>query len=96
QLKRQLEIALKSGKLNHLVKNVRQRGGNCGRQGGNDNTHGKIINMVCEVGKNRKRKCQGGWEEDWMSAPITIPSIPSDGVSDESLIVEAEIEGYLV
>ncbi|GJY58425.1 reverse transcriptase domain-containing protein [Tanacetum coccineum] len=96
QLKRQLEIALESGKLNHLVKDVRQRGGNRGRQGGNGSTHGRIINMVYEVGKNRKRKCQGGGEEDWMSAPITFPSIPSDDVSDEPLIVEAEIEGYLV
>ncbi|GJS39514.1 reverse transcriptase domain-containing protein [Tanacetum coccineum] len=92
----QLEIALESGKLNHLVKDVRQRGGNRGRQGGNGSTHGRIINMVYEVGKNQKRKCQGGWEEDWMSAPITFPSIPSDDVSDEPLIVEAEIEGYLV
>nr|GEW00471.1 reverse transcriptase domain-containing protein [Tanacetum cinerariifolium] len=96
QLKRQLEIVLESGKLNHLVKDVRQRGRNRGRQGGNGSTHGKIINMVYEVGKNRKRKCRGRWEEDWMSAPITFPSIPSDDVSDEPLIVEAEIEGYLV
>ncbi|GJU81536.1 hypothetical protein Tco_1283901 [Tanacetum coccineum] len=31
QLKSQLEIALKSRKLNHLIKDVRQRAGNCGR-----------------------------------------------------------------
>nr|GEU70278.1 reverse transcriptase domain-containing protein [Tanacetum cinerariifolium] len=46
QLRRQLEIALESEKLNHLVKDVRQRGGNYGRQGGNGSTHGKIINMA--------------------------------------------------
>nr|GEX38966.1 hypothetical protein [Tanacetum cinerariifolium] len=45
-LKRQLEIALGSEKLNHLVKDVRQRKGNRGRQGGNGSTHGKIINMA--------------------------------------------------
>ncbi|GJU87168.1 reverse transcriptase domain-containing protein [Tanacetum coccineum] len=94
--RRQLEIALKSGKLNHLVKDVKQRTGNRGRQGGNDGANGMVINMVYEVGKNRKRKCRGGREEDWMSAPITSPSIPSDDVSDEPLIIEAEIEGYLV
>ncbi|GJU64334.1 reverse transcriptase domain-containing protein [Tanacetum coccineum] len=96
EMMKQLEIALESGKLNHLVKDVRQRAGNCGIQGGNSSTNGKIINMVYEVGKNRKRKCRGGQEEDWMSAPITFPSIPSDDVSDEPLIIEAEIEGYLV
>nr|GFA95752.1 reverse transcriptase domain-containing protein [Tanacetum cinerariifolium] len=45
ELKRQLEIALESEKLIHLVKDVRQRGENRGRQGGNGITHGKIINM---------------------------------------------------
>nr|GEW85210.1 reverse transcriptase domain-containing protein [Tanacetum cinerariifolium] len=62
----QLEITLEFGKLNHLIKDVRQRGENRGRQGGNGSTHGKIINTVHEVGKNRKRKCRGRWEEDWM------------------------------
>ncbi|GJW48528.1 hypothetical protein Tco_0080174 [Tanacetum coccineum] len=32
QLKRQLKVALESRKLNHLVKDVRQRGGNRGKQ----------------------------------------------------------------
>nr|GEV09189.1 reverse transcriptase domain-containing protein [Tanacetum cinerariifolium] len=36
-LKRQLEVALESGKLNHLVKDIRQRGNNKGRQSGNNN-----------------------------------------------------------
>ncbi|GJZ77474.1 reverse transcriptase domain-containing protein [Tanacetum coccineum] len=56
QLKRQLEIALEFGKLNHLVKDVKHMTGNCGRQGGNDGANGKVINMVYEVGKNRKRE----------------------------------------
>ncbi|GKE48897.1 reverse transcriptase domain-containing protein [Tanacetum coccineum] len=56
QLKRQLEVALESGKLNQF------------RNG----------------------------EEDWMNTPITFPPIPSDDVSDEPLISEAEVEGYLV
>nr|GEX80479.1 reverse transcriptase domain-containing protein [Tanacetum cinerariifolium] len=36
-LKMQLEAALESGKLNHLVKDVRHRGNNRGRQPGNNN-----------------------------------------------------------
>ncbi|GJS80073.1 hypothetical protein Tco_0729954 [Tanacetum coccineum] len=46
QLKRQLEAALESEKLNHLVKDVRQRGNNQGRQARNNNTNDKVINMV--------------------------------------------------
>nr|GEV50240.1 hypothetical protein [Tanacetum cinerariifolium] len=65
QLKRQLEAALESGKLNHL-------------------------------GDSRKRKFQKKREEGWMNAPITFPPIPFDDVSDEPLIIEAEVEGYLV
>ncbi|GJX58691.1 hypothetical protein Tco_0290081 [Tanacetum coccineum] len=36
-LKKQLEVALESGKLNHLIKDVRQRGNNRGRPTGNNN-----------------------------------------------------------
>ncbi|GJZ77078.1 hypothetical protein Tco_0641750 [Tanacetum coccineum] len=67
QLKRQLEAALESEKLNHLVKDV-----------------------------SKKRKCQREREEDWINVPITFPPIQSDDVSDELLIIEAEVEGYLV
>ncbi|GJY76408.1 reverse transcriptase domain-containing protein [Tanacetum coccineum] len=59
QLKRQLEAALESGKLSHLVKDVRQRGNNRGRQQGNSNTNGKIINMIRVRGENRKRSEKG-------------------------------------
>ncbi|GKC10262.1 reverse transcriptase domain-containing protein [Tanacetum coccineum] len=90
-----LEIALESGKLNHLVKDVRQRAGNRGRQVRNNSSNGKIINMVYETGDNRKLKCQRRLEEDWTSTPITFPSISPDDVSDEPLIIEAEVEGYL-
>nr|GEU41959.1 reverse transcriptase domain-containing protein [Tanacetum cinerariifolium] len=43
---RQLEIALESGKLSHLIKDVRQRGNAKGRQQGNNNEKGMLINMV--------------------------------------------------
>ncbi|GJX43816.1 reverse transcriptase domain-containing protein, partial [Tanacetum coccineum] len=55
-LKKQLEAALESGKLNHLIKDVRQRGNTRGRTAANN----------------------GG------------------RVSDDLLIIEAEVEGYLV
>ncbi|GJY52127.1 reverse transcriptase domain-containing protein [Tanacetum coccineum] len=68
-LKKQLEVALESGKLNHLIKDVRQKGNNIGRQMGNNNGKGKVINMVRESGKELKHG---------------------------PLIIEAEVEGYLV
>ncbi|GKC54484.1 reverse transcriptase domain-containing protein [Tanacetum coccineum] len=68
QLKRQLEVALESRKLNNLIKDVR----------------------------HQKHKFQKKREEDLMNAPITFPPIPSDDVSDEPLIIDAEVEGYLV
>ncbi|GKC69194.1 hypothetical protein Tco_1115077 [Tanacetum coccineum] len=70
-LDRQLDAALESGKLSHLVKDVRQQGNTRGRQPGNNNGKGKAIYMV------------------WAKAL-------SDDVSDEPLIIEAKVEGYLV
>ncbi|GJX53731.1 reverse transcriptase domain-containing protein [Tanacetum coccineum] len=74
----------------------RQRGGNQGKQTGNSSANGKIINMVYEMGDSQKRKFHKRREEDWMNVPITFPPIPSNDVSDEPLIIEAEVEGYLV
>ncbi|GJZ98022.1 hypothetical protein Tco_0670475 [Tanacetum coccineum] len=96
QLKRQLEAALESGKLSHLVKDVKQRGNTKGRQQGKNNGKVQVINMVWAKGDNRKRKSRMDKEEDWMNAPITFPSMYADDVSNEPLIIEAEVEGYLV
>ncbi|GJS10880.1 reverse transcriptase domain-containing protein [Tanacetum coccineum] len=82
QLKRQLEMALESEKLNHLVKDVRQQGNNRGRQQGNNITNGKIINMVRVRGEDLKHKYQRNQEEDWMNTPITFSPISADDVSD--------------
>nr|GEY04417.1 reverse transcriptase domain-containing protein [Tanacetum cinerariifolium] len=73
-----------------------QRGNNIGRQQGNNNTNGKIINMIRVRGEDLKRKYQRNKEEDWMKMPITFPLIPADDLLDEPLIIEAEVEGYLV
>ncbi|GJS90626.1 hypothetical protein Tco_0773262 [Tanacetum coccineum] len=67
-----------------------------GKQPGNSSTNGKIINMVYEAGQTQKRKFQKGCGENWMNAPITFPPISSDDISDETLIIKAEVEGYLV
>ncbi|GKB15298.1 hypothetical protein Tco_0849221 [Tanacetum coccineum] len=48
--------ALELGKLSHLVKYVKQRGNARGRQQGNNNGKGKVINMVWSRGDNRKHK----------------------------------------
>ncbi|GKA98631.1 hypothetical protein Tco_0826568 [Tanacetum coccineum] len=45
--------------------------------------------------KETKRKDQEATEA-WMNTPITFPPISLKDVSDESLIKEVEVEGYLV
>ncbi|GKC05684.1 reverse transcriptase domain-containing protein [Tanacetum coccineum] len=92
-LKRQLEMALESGKLNHLVKDVRQRGK--GNQRNNGPQKAKVINMVQSHPLDRKRKTTMR-DEEWMNVPITFPPVPARDLSEEPLVVEAEVEGYLV
>ncbi|GJV02423.1 reverse transcriptase domain-containing protein [Tanacetum coccineum] len=45
--------------------------------------------------KEKKRKDREATEA-WMNTPITFPGVISDDASDEPLIIEAEVEGYLV
>ncbi|GKC80756.1 hypothetical protein Tco_1131530 [Tanacetum coccineum] len=70
-LKKQLEIALEYGKLNHLVKDMRQRGK--GGQRNNGSKNGK-----------------------WMNVPKTFPLVLARDLSEEALVVKAEVEGYLI
>ncbi|GJT70687.1 reverse transcriptase domain-containing protein [Tanacetum coccineum] len=93
QLRRQLEMALKSGKLNHLIKDVRQRGRRNvkGRDAGKD----KVINMIRSWPNDRKRKSVKR-DESWMKAPIVFPPLSMEDASDDPLIIEAVMEGYLV
>ncbi|GKD53980.1 hypothetical protein Tco_1287367 [Tanacetum coccineum] len=92
-LKRQLEIALESGKLNHLVKDVRQRGKVGQRSNGPQKA--KVINMVQYHPPDRKRKTIMT-DEEWINVPIIFPPVPARDLSKEALVVEAEVEGYLV
>ncbi|GKC36691.1 hypothetical protein Tco_1049075 [Tanacetum coccineum] len=94
QLRKQLEIALELGKLNHLLKDVRQRGR--GSYGRDDPQPAKIINVISVNSvKDKKRKVREA-TESWMNIPISFPAISSEDISEEPLIVETEVEGYLV
>ncbi|PWA61576.1 reverse transcriptase domain-containing protein [Artemisia annua] len=93
-LKEQLKKAMETGKLDHLLKDVRQRD-RAPPRGNNQTNHGRIINMVRYEGNERKRKVTEQ-DEKWMNAPISFPSILPGDASDEPLIIEAEIEGYTV
>ncbi|GKA15945.1 reverse transcriptase domain-containing protein [Tanacetum coccineum] len=93
QLRKQLEIALESGKLNHLMKDLRQRVER--RQNRNPPVQ-KVINMVNVHSSKRKKQKDREATESWMNTPISFPSIMTDDTSDEPLIIEAEVEGYLV
>nr|GEX11062.1 reverse transcriptase domain-containing protein [Tanacetum cinerariifolium] len=62
QIRKKLEMALESGKLNHLVKD-------------------RKVRETTEL---------------WMNIPISFLAISSEDVYEEPLIVEAEVEGYLV
>ncbi|GJW01094.1 reverse transcriptase domain-containing protein [Tanacetum coccineum] len=93
QLRKQLEIALESGKLNHLMKDLRQRVER--RQNRNPPVQ-KVINMVSVHSSKKKKRKDREATESWMNTPISFPSIMTDDASDEPLIIEAEVEGYLV
>nr|GEZ32804.1 reverse transcriptase domain-containing protein [Tanacetum cinerariifolium] len=94
QLRKQLETTLESGKLNHLIRDVRQRGR--GNQRGEGPQQAKIINIIrARSLKEKKRKAQEVTEE-WMNTPITFPPVLTKDVSDKPLIMKAEVEVYLV
>ncbi|GJS89967.1 putative nucleotidyltransferase, ribonuclease H [Tanacetum coccineum] len=90
QLRKQLEIALESGKLNHLMKDLRQRVGR--GQGRNPPPPPKVINMVGILSSKEKKRKDREATEAWMNTPITFPGVISDDASDEPLIIEAEVE----
>nr|GFB84917.1 reverse transcriptase domain-containing protein [Tanacetum cinerariifolium] len=94
QLKRQLEIALESGKLNHLVKDIRQKGK--GNQRSEAPQAARIIDMIRTISVKEKKRKARGVTEVWMNPLITFPPVSAEDVSDKPIIVEAEIEGYLV
>ncbi|GJS25838.1 hypothetical protein Tco_0486458 [Tanacetum coccineum] len=87
-LKKQSEIALESGKLNHLVKDVRQKGK--GEQWNNGSKKVKVINMVQYHDQKRKTTLTN---KKWMNVPITFSPVLARDLSEEALVVEGEMEG---
>ncbi|GJV67409.1 reverse transcriptase domain-containing protein [Tanacetum coccineum] len=57
---------------------------------------GKVINMVRENDKELKRKSLHKQAEEWMNGSIVFPSVSTDDVSNGPLIIEAEVDRYLV
>nr|GEV72907.1 hypothetical protein [Tanacetum cinerariifolium] len=84
-LRRRLKMALESGKLNHLIKDVRQRGRGSAKR--RDRRKEKIINMIRSWPDDRKRKSVER-DESWMKAPIVFPPLSMEDASDEPLIIE--------
>ncbi|GKD07345.1 hypothetical protein Tco_1187030 [Tanacetum coccineum] len=89
----QMKIALESSKLNHVVKDVRQKGK--GNQKGNGPQKAKVINKVRCYRKDREIKSMLVYE-DWMNVPITFTPVAAKDLLEEPLTVEAEIKGYLI
>ncbi|GJR00256.1 hypothetical protein Tco_0523240 [Tanacetum coccineum] len=88
-----LELALESGKLSHLVKDVRQRGR--GGYWNNGPQKAKIVNNVQCHSSDPKRKTTMT-DKKWMNVPIIFPPVLARDLSEEALVIEAEVEGYLV
>ncbi|GKB79303.1 hypothetical protein Tco_0946198 [Tanacetum coccineum] len=90
QLKKQIKEAVASGKLAHLVKDIRpnnQRNGNQGRNGV------KVITMIREEG-NLKRPFEEG--TSGLMNELTFPTIPRSQLTDEPIILEGIVEGNRV
>ncbi|GKF28619.1 hypothetical protein Tco_0094961, partial [Tanacetum coccineum] len=56
----------------------------------------KIINVISVNSVKDKKQKVREVTEGWMNVPISFPPISSKDISDEPLIIEAEVEGYLV
>ncbi|GKD14006.1 hypothetical protein Tco_1198413 [Tanacetum coccineum] len=87
QLRKQLEMALEWGKLNYLVKDVRQR--ERGSHVREVPQPAKVINVISVNSVKDKKQKGREMMEPWMSIPISFPAISSEDVSEEPLIVKA-------
>ncbi|GKD21831.1 hypothetical protein Tco_1223534 [Tanacetum coccineum] len=89
-LKKNIEEVVASGKLSHLVKDIRQNNQRNGSQGMNNV---KVINMI-RGGVNRKRPFEG--ESFGLIDELTFPAIPQNRLTDESIVLEGRIEDHQV
>ncbi|GKB87794.1 reverse transcriptase domain-containing protein [Tanacetum coccineum] len=88
QLKKQIEEAVASGKLGHLVKDIRQNNQRNGSQGRNNV---KVINMI-RGGINRMRPFEG--KRSGLTDELTFPAILLNRLTDEPIILEVMIEDH--
>ncbi|GJV82635.1 hypothetical protein Tco_1522533 [Tanacetum coccineum] len=66
-----------------------------GGQRNNDMQKGKVINMVQCHSYDRKRKTMM-IDKKGMNVPITFPLVLARDLSEEALVVEVDVEGYLM
>ncbi|GJT23472.1 hypothetical protein Tco_0893409 [Tanacetum coccineum] len=90
QLRKQIEEAVASGKLAHLVKDIHQSNSKNGCQGRNN---AKVINMI-RGGRSRKRSYEE--ERFGLTEELTFLVIPENYLADGPIIVEGMIEGHQV
>ncbi|GKB41007.1 hypothetical protein Tco_0885949 [Tanacetum coccineum] len=90
QERRQIEEAVASGKLAHLVKDIHR-----GNQKNESQGRGgmKVINTV---GIKRSRKRPYEMEKPRRTEEITFPAIPQNNLIDAPIILEGTIKGYHV
>ncbi|GJW54729.1 hypothetical protein Tco_0098814 [Tanacetum coccineum] len=90
QLKKQIEEAVASGKLAHLMKDIRQNN----QQNRNQGRNGvKIINMIREEGNCKKPFEEG---RSGLMNELTFLVIPQSQLTDEPIILEGIVEGNQV
>ncbi|GJY01055.1 hypothetical protein Tco_0359207 [Tanacetum coccineum] len=88
QLKKHIEEVVASGKLAHLVKDIRRNNLRNGSQG---RKNVKIINMI-RGGEYHKRPFEG--ERSGLVNELTFTAIPRNQLTDEPIVLEGVIEGH--
>nr|GEW98686.1 hypothetical protein [Tanacetum cinerariifolium] len=87
---KQIKEAVGSGKLAHLVNDIRRNNQRNGNQERNDI---KVINMIREEGNHKRPFDEGG---SGLMSELTFSAIPRSQFTDEPIILEGVIEGNQV
>ncbi|KAK1406979.1 hypothetical protein QVD17_38589 [Tagetes erecta] len=98
-LKRQIEAAVKSGKLAHLVREIKKKGHEQGEETDQAEIRRPTVNMVDQVGNDTtmaSRKRKGETLEAWMKAPITFESLEEWESQENPVTITVGIEGHAV
>ncbi|XP_021991943.1 uncharacterized protein LOC110888741 [Helianthus annuus] len=92
-LKQEIEKAVRSGKLSHLVKEVKE-GKSSGNSGDNPNNQPAICMIRRADNQGIKRSSQH--MAAWMQQPIAFPPINPEDIKDGPIVVSAIIAGHKV